>query len=143
MREPAFARKYLKRSDQSFSVSRGLSYAGGSLDLVATAHGGKVLYGEVKNWGASTWRSAANRRKVLDQLRLHDQGIADHLAQTGRSTPEVAGRVLFVAADGFRGGVQGANLRRFEQQLETSGWTIEYIPSKRIGTFGEFIDDLR
>lgn len=72
------------------------------------APGRKVLYGEVKNWSSDTWKVAANRQRILDQLRRHNGGIADHLVETGRSTSNVVNRVLFVAERGFRTGLAGA-----------------------------------
>lgn len=120
-------------------VKRGVPYGhNGSVDIVAHGHDAKCMMVEVKNWSSVTWMNQGERNKVLKQLTRHNHGIEE--IRQGR---EVAARVLMVTDDGYTYGMARADREDFAAKVRALGWTIELIPSDRIGTFGQLIEDLR
>ncbi len=136
-------KKYLKGDGQWLDIGRGVGYGpnGKSLDIVAYGEDGKTLFVEVKNWSGEVWNNASSRARVLTQLGDHNDGSARLISQTVPRRESV-GKVLMVEADGFNR-MELDEMSKFSDKVKQLGWTIEQIPSKKIGNFKELIDGLR
>ena len=146
----AFARRELKgRRGKRLGVEQGADYSDaeqgvkGSLDIVATSDGADVMFGEVKNWSASTWADAGSRAKCLAQLKRHNAGIERVLEREHLDSSDITSKILFVSARGFKDGMMEEARRKFINAVANLGWRIEYIDSDKIRSFDNIIDDLR
>lgn len=131
------------RSGRGISYRRGHRYGErGSIDIAAFSEVDDALFVEVKTWSAETWANGKRRQEILDQLERHNAGVAEILAAGSRSR-SVAGKVLMVAGDGFRGWGTDRMRGEFVKQIQKLGWTLEKMPNRRIRSFDQLIDDLR
>lgn len=122
---------------------RGISYGQrGSIDIVAYSDVDEAVFIEVKNWSVETWATSGNRTSIIAQLRRHNAGVGQILSAGGRSR-RVAGKVLMVAGEGFRGWGDNDLRGEFVETIQELGWTLEKIPDRRIPSFDQLIDNLR
>ena len=112
-----------------------------SLDLIVRSKDkSRLLFGEVKNWSAETWKRPSQQRALFEQLAGHNKMIGDMVEHT--SGREIAGKVLLVAERGFAG-LSRRTRNGLQKQIRELGWRIERIPDVDIENAGQFLDRLR
>jgi hypothetical protein len=137
-------RKYIQRDGAVFTaMDRGVPYRRGSVDIVAYSDRNELVVAEVKNWGLSTWQDPRSVKKLLEQLKRHDEGIRQIRRGGDAVVSKVSAKVLFVAEDGYKAWGNGADRLDFQEYIRKLEWQIELIPSEQIWTFGDLIDAIR
>ena len=102
---------------------------------------GQVLFAEVKNLSAKTWRSKGTD-DVMAQLKRHNRGIESIMLHSDERGP-VVGKVLMVAEKGFDEAIDKDGKDTFEAALKQIGWQLVKIPEHNITSVKTFIDSLR
>lgn len=140
VRSHAFRRRYFANDSTALSLARGVGYGGNrSIDIVASGQH-RAVFVEVKNWSDTTWDSASQRRKVIAQLKRHNDGVRTLLA--GKTMSQPPAKLLMVRKDGFEMMLDDEREKLLDA-IKQRGWTVELIPDQQIAGFSDLIDSVK